>query len=136
MCREIMTHGRYNDWLKQAGSDLAWGRDSLEGGHYAQTCFIAQQVAEKSLKALAFYRGAELVRGHSALAIARELGINAELERAAMRLDQYYISTRYPDAQPAGAPYEYFTREQAEEALSFAAAFVDRVKQETAEAPT
>ena len=131
---EIMKQGRYRDWLKQAVSDLSWGAHSLEGGHYAQTCFIAQQVAEKSLKALAYYRGAELVRGYSALAITRELGINDELERAAMRLDQYYISTRYPDAQPAGAPCELFTREQAEEALGFARAFVQRVEDETAEA--
>lgn len=125
-----MRSSRHRDWLNQAKSDLAWGRDSLRCGHYAQTCFIAQQVAEKCLKALAFFRGAELVRGHSALAIARELGINGDLETAAMRLDQYYIATRYPDAQPAGAPFEYFTRDQAGEALAFAECFIDRVRRE------
>lgn len=125
-----MESGRYKDWLKQAMSDMAWGRDSLTGGHYAQTCFIAQQLAQKCLKAMAFYRGAEMVRGHSALAIARELAINGDLETAAMRLDQYYIATRYPDAQPAGAPFEYFTRDQAAEAIAFAALFIDRARNE------
>lgn len=126
-----MNPKRYRDWLRQAESDLAWGRDSLRAGHFAQTCFIAQQVAEKCLKSLAYFRGADLVRGHSVLVIARELDINGELERAAMRLDQYYISSRYPDAQPAGAPFEFFTPDQAREALDFARSFVNRVRKET-----
>ena len=40
------------------------------------------------------------------------------------RLDQYYITTRYPDAFSEGAPYEFFTEDQAKEALGFASAFI------------
>ncbi len=42
----------------------------------------------------------------------------------AKRLDLYYISARYPDAFPSGAPFEYFTRDQAEEAVQYAEALV------------
>lgn len=35
-------------------------------------------------------------------------------------LDLYYISGRYPDAFPAGAPFEMITRQQAERALTAA----------------
>lgn len=42
---------------------------------------------------------------------------NGELEKLAKELDLFYISGRYPDAFPAGAPFELFTSEQAEGAL-------------------
>jgi len=40
------------------------------------------------------------------------------MEKIAKELDLYYISGRYPDAFPAGAPFEMFTSEQAERALA------------------
>lgn len=115
---------RAQDWLAQAKNDLLWGKASLDSGFFSQTCFIAQQVAEKALKAIAYSRGAELVRGHSVLIVCRELNINGPLEEAAQRLDQYYIPTRYPDAQPAGAPFTFFTQKQAQEALDLAELFI------------
>lgn len=125
-----MKTSRAKDWLAQARNDLEWGKNSAEAGYHAQACFVAQQVGEKALKAVAYHRGAEFVRGHSVLAVCRELGLNGELETAARRLDQYYIPTRYPDAQPDGAPFEYFTAEQSREALGFARMFLDRADQE------
>jgi len=74
-----------------------------------------------------------LVRGHSVLMVCHELEINGELEEAAQRLDQYYIPTRYPDAQPFGAPFRFFTSAQASEALEFAAQFVKKVESDLAE---
>lgn len=130
-----MRSPRAGDWLRQAQDDQRWGGNSLRAGHFSQTCFIAQQVAEKSVKAMAFHRGAEAVRGHSILAIVRELGIDGELEEAAKRLDQYYIASRYPDAQPGGAPFELFTRGQAEEALRLSAAFLEAATREVADGP-
>lgn len=38
-------------------------------------------------------------------------------KKSPKELDLYCISGRYPDAFPAGAPFEMFTREQAERAL-------------------
>ena len=121
---------RAKDWLDQAKDDLRWGRASAASRFYSQSCFIAQQVAEQSLKALAYFRGAEFVRGHSVLLVCRELSINGTLEEAAQRLDQYYIPTRYPDAQPAGAPFRFFTAAQAEEALALAECFIAKADSE------
>lgn len=120
-----MGTNRAMDWFKQAEDDLCWAQDSFKAGHFAQTCFIAQQVGEKALKALALHRGYMQVKSHSILEIARALGVNGEIEQIAKRLDQYYISTRYPDAFPAGAPFEFYTEEQAAEAIAFAKRLVE-----------
>lgn len=116
---------RAEDWLRQAQDDLLWAQDTLEAGRFAQACFSAQQVAEKALKSIAFQRGHTEVRSHSILQIAKSLEFDGEIENMAKRLDQYYISARYPDAFPAGAPFEYFTQDQAEEAVQFAARVVE-----------
>ena len=111
---------RARDWYRQAENDFLWAKDTLANEKYAQVCFICQQVAEKSLKAVAHSRDFDMVKSHSVLEIARSLDINGEIENIAKRLDLYYISTRYPDAFPSGAPFEYYTKEQAEEAVVFA----------------
>lgn len=70
------------------------------------------------------------VKSHSIMEICKELGINGEIERRAKRLDLYYISARYPDAFPSGAPFEYFTQDQASEAAAFAEFIVSAVEHE------
>ncbi len=122
---------KFLSWLEQAAEDIKWGDDSLASGHYAQSCFIAQQIAEKSLKALGFFRGYDLLKSHSLVQIAKELKINGEIEKASRRLDLYYISTRYPDALPdAGVPSHYFGIEQAEEAMLMAKMIHEKCKHE------
>lgn len=115
-----MGQNRGFDWFRQAREDLLWAQDTLKAGRYAQACFAAQQVGEKAIKSFALKRGTAEVRSHSILEIARALKWDGEIEAIAKRLDQFYISSRYPDAFPTGAPFEYFTQEQAEEALRFA----------------
>lgn len=95
---------------------------------FAQTCFVCQQVGEKTLKALAYFRGADLVKSHSVKTIAKELGENGEIEFMGQKLDLYYIPTRYPDAFMEGAPFEYFEESQAKEAIEFAEKIIDLVK--------
>ncbi len=116
---------RAHDWFRQAQNDFLWAQDTLRSEKYAQVCFICQQVAEKSLKAVAYFKDFDLVKSHSVMEIARSLGINGEIENIAKRLDLYYISTRYPDAFPSGAPFEYYTKEQAEEAVGFASKIIE-----------
>lgn len=48
----------------------------------------------------------------------------SNLRDSACRLDQYYLSTRYPDALPEGIPYEAYTEGQAMEAVSMASEIV------------
>ncbi|MBU1564042.1 MAG: HEPN domain-containing protein [Proteobacteria bacterium] len=115
-----MSTGRYLDWHRQAENDLLWARHSFSGGFFSQACFISQQSAEKALKSFCFFKGFDIVKTHSLFQIVKALGENGELEKLAKELDLYYISGRYPDAFPAGAPFEMFTSEQAERALNSA----------------
>jgi HEPN domain-containing protein len=111
---------RHDDWQRQGINDLEWAKHSLGGGFYAQASFISQQAGEKLLKALCFKRGNDLVKTHSLMQIVTSLKINGELEKIARELDIFYIAGRYPDAFPAGAPFEMITREQAEKAVAAA----------------
>lgn len=119
MSEKMTTRKRAKDWLAQAKSDLDFIKSAFPAGHYSQICFLAQQSAEKAIKSIAFFQGYE-VKGHSIVKIAAALNYNGEIERAAKLLDLYYTTTRYPDALPAGAPCDFFTKEQAEEAIKLA----------------
>ena len=111
---------RHLDWLRQAENDLQCAEHSFQGGFFAQTCFIAQQASEKALKAYCFFKGFDIVRTHSLYQIIKSLGENGILEKHARELDLFYISARYPDAFPAGAPFEIITTEQAQRAIEAA----------------
>lgn len=119
-------------WLRQATNDLASARVLLREGFYAQACFTAQQVTEKALKGLAYAQGERAVLGHgNASLIDRLVEPFPELARhrdMAGRLDQYYVSSRYPNAVPGKAPFEVYTRDQAQEAVEGAAAIVRDVE--------
>lgn len=44
-------------WIKQANNDLEAARDLQKTGQYNLTCFLAQQAAEKAVKALQYSQG-------------------------------------------------------------------------------
>jgi len=123
-----MGSDRAIDWFRQAENDLLWAEDTLNAGRFAQACFVSQQTAEKALKALAYKRGYDLIRSHSLLEIARSLGLPEDIIIPCKKLDLYYISSRYPDAFPSGAPFEYFTSEQAQEAVGFAELILSNIR--------
>lgn len=108
-------------WLRQAQDDYRFGRAALAGRFHAQACFIAQQVAEKAAKAVHYSLSARPVLGHSVHALLRQLNARAQvtepLLEIAGQLDQYYVSTRYPDALPGVAPSDAFSAAQARAAL-------------------
>lgn len=95
---------------------------------YEWACFASHQAAEKALKALFIYHGRE-VWGHSVVQLLRLLEsiveVPPDLLDVGRRLDQFYIPTRYPNAHPTGAPFEFFTQSQSEEALHFAQQIVE-----------
>ncbi len=110
-------------WWKQAENDLGYAKLGLKEGYYAQACFQAHQVAEKALKAM--YYGVHKLRyvpGHSLskLAGGLDLDLNDEDFEQLNILDQYYIPTRYPNGLPDAAPFEVYTKRQAEEAVGAA----------------
>jgi len=58
-----------------------------------------------------------IVIGHSLIELARELTVEQDLLDELAVLDQYYITTRYPNGLPGALPYEVYTRKQAETAV-------------------
>lgn len=111
-------------WLGQARDDLRFAVVGLREGFYAQTCFISQQAAEKGLKALRYARGDRRVLGHSLVRLLQSLRDEIpnpdELRSAAAELDLHYVPARYPNGLPDLAPYQTYTKEQAERALEHA----------------
>jgi HEPN domain-containing protein len=118
-------------WLDQAREDLKWARRLAEEGAYYLACFLAQQVAEKALKAFLYAQGEEIVLGHSVAVLGERAGRYAPLleqKRASWSvLDGYYVPTRYPNGLPDGIPAGVYNRKAALEAVELAADVVDTV---------
>ena len=115
-------------WLRQAENDLEFARLALSGGFFSQACFVAHQVAEKALKALAYFRSDRYVTGHSISDLVDSLeSTYSDLTRyakPARELDKYYVPTRYPDALPGGVPFESYDSDDAETAVGWAVEIV------------
>ncbi len=92
------------DWLFFAQEDLRVAEIIFSAEIYHQVCFHAQQCCEKALKACLAHQGVEPPRLHqlSVLLSLLELDVNIELAADIVRLDRFYIPTRYPDA-PVGS---------------------------------
>ena len=111
-------------WLRQAADDYRFGRLALRNQFHAQACFIAQQAAEKAVKAVAYHLGMRPVVGHSIHALLKRLNARGRVTEKLLvlggELDQYYIATRYPDALPGITPSDAFSEAQARIALQAA----------------
>jgi len=118
-------------WLDQAREDLIWARRLAEEGGYHVACFLAQQVAEKALKAFLYRQGEQIVLGHSVGTLCAKAG---EYERELMEkggtwaiLDGFYIPTRYPNGLPDGIPAHVYNAKAAREAVDLAGDVVETV---------
>jgi len=122
-------------WLLQALQDLDDAKFNLSGKKNNIACFLAQQSAEKVLKAFLIFKGAEEVWGHSVGELCKdaqnfdgELGKIQDISRS---LDKYYIPTRYPNALPGGIPSEVFDEGDAQKAISMADKIINFIKTKT-----
>lgn len=111
-------------WLEQATVDLRWLQHLREEGAHYLVCFLAQQVAEKSLKAFLYAQGEELVVGHSVRRLCERAAeydsrFRDHLEDWAI-LDTYYIPTRYPNGLPDDIPSRVYNRQAAASAAALA----------------
>ncbi len=115
-------------WRRQAANDLAFARVALRERFHAQACFIAQQAAEKAVKAIAYGLGERTVLGHSLVTLISRYSDRApeleELRELGGVLDQYYVPTRYPNGLAGGVPFEAFGESQAAAAVDAAERFV------------
>jgi len=119
---------RSGDWLRQADRDLRHAKNAVDDTDFEWACFAAEQAAEKAVKAVYEHLRGE-GWGHTVSKLLRELpaelGIPVELGEAALRLDKLYIATRYPSGFESGAPGDFYTRREAEEAIVDAAAIIE-----------
>ncbi|MBN1992366.1 MAG: HEPN domain-containing protein [Anaerolineae bacterium] len=121
-----------NRWLEQAQADLKWTQHlNIEGAYYL-VCFLAQQTAEKALKAFLYAQGEELVVGHSVRQLCQRVAKYEErfqqhLDDWAI-LDSYYIPTRYPNGLPGDIPAHVYNKTAAATALVLAEAVVAQVE--------
>lgn len=111
---------RHEDWLWQAQRDIEHARASLDDEFYEWACFAAQQGAEKALKAVFQSRGAD-AWGHLLVDLLQALAANVqvppELIGFGKELDKHYISPRYPNSLPHGAPGQVYTKDEAKRAI-------------------
>jgi amidophosphoribosyltransferase len=109
--------------MRQAKRDLEMAHKARESGFYEWACFIAQQAAEKAVKAV-YQRLGGSAMGHGIGSFLRGLEdrvpVRADIMKAAKKLDSYYILFRYPNGMDQGAPTDFFDQEDADVAVSSA----------------
>jgi HEPN domain-containing protein len=120
---------RYADWFRQAEADLRHARNSLDDGDFEWSCFAAQQAAEKALKAVFQKLGMD-AWGHTVTALIGNLPDavaqpSETLVNYARTLDKHYIPTRYPNGFASGAPTDFYTKEEAQNAIRNAEAILE-----------
>jgi HEPN domain-containing protein len=113
---------RSADWLAQAKRDLEHARKDVADAYYEHACFGAQQAAEKAAKSV-YQRAHADAWGHVVSKLLRDVGdvlgtpAPKALVNDARILDQYHVATRYPNGFDSGAPMDFYTHEQAEDAV-------------------
>ncbi|MHA1636774.1 MAG: HEPN domain-containing protein [Candidatus Thorarchaeota archaeon] len=98
-------------WLTQAEDELNDAKFLFENKRYYLVLYLCQQAAEKALKAFLIAKGETHLITHSVrdlLEFAIEIDKSLDVLKAAKRLDDYYIPTRYPNGLPGGIPSRYF----------------------------
>ena len=119
-------------WLRQAESDFAFLEVSRQARKYDTCCFLAQQTAEKALKAYLFHRGEELIFTHSIfrlceMAAKYDPGLGYLREQVKL-LDLYYVEARYPNALEDVIPAEFYSNRDAEQAVEMARLVVEAAR--------
>ena len=120
---------RYTDWFRQAEADLRHARNALEDGDYEWSCFATHQAAEKALKAVFLKQGMD-AWGHTLTVLIGNLPKSIESPSGALVdfariLDKYYIPTRYPIGFDSGAPTDFYTAIEAQNAVHQAEAILE-----------
>ncbi len=106
----------FKRWQKHARSTLSSAYIDKSSGFYNWACFKAQQSAEYSAKAFLSGIGFDSF-GQSVSMLLKKGGFSEDSIKLAKKIDKYYIPTRYTDAWSEGLPEDYYTIEEAEDAL-------------------
>ena len=112
-------------WIREAEYTFHQAERTFKDDAYNLACFLAEQTSQKALKAVLYLDGARFITTHSIKELIKEISKKhselAEFSDKGALLDQYCLSSRYPDAVPEPAiPSEIFIKKQAEEAVDIA----------------
>jgi HEPN domain-containing protein len=122
-----------NRWWRQAQADLAFLPVARQAGRYDTCCFLAQQTAEKTLKAYLFQQGEELIFTHSIFKLcdlaAQYVADFSQLKQRVKLLDFYYVEARYPNALEDVIPAEFYSDHDAQQAIAMVEAVMALVRQ-------
>ena len=126
----MLDEDEFKRWFNMALGTARSAEGDLERGDYNWACFKAHQSAEFAVKAL--LRGVGLgAYGHSvsALLAASPAELKAlDVVQQAKTLDKYYVPTRYPNAWAEGSPADYYTKEDASQAIKYAKSIIGWVE--------
>jgi HEPN domain-containing protein len=130
---QLPAHEEARRWLAEALADLDTARYLADGRRYNTACFIAQQAAEKAVKAFLYGQGVEDPWGHSVDALIED-AVTFDASLTSIRddgpvLDKYYIPTRYPNGLPGGIPSRAYTADDARQAMTAADRIIAAVRQ-------
>jgi len=121
-------------WLQTAREDFQAAQTLEKERLFSHACYMAQQCAEKAVKALWFYNDAD-PWGHSIQKLIMQFpkqnfipDSETWLENGAL-LDKYYIPTRYPNGLPDLTPGQSYTAKDARQAIKKAAFFLESIQE-------
>jgi len=107
---ENMDQKKYELWFSEAENDLEIGTILFNAKKYNAAIFHFVQAAEKSVKALLYFKE---IRpwGHLLVDLLKsceqiQISVDKDLIIIAQKLEIHYISSRYPDALPDLSPKE------------------------------
>jgi HEPN domain-containing protein len=120
-----------NRWWRQALSDFAFLPKIQAMGKYDTCCFLAQQTAEKALKAYLFFQGEELIFTYSIFKLCEMASKYDEqfldLRENVKQLDFYYVEARYLNAIEDVIPADFYNEKDAVSAIQMTEAVIKLV---------
>ncbi|MCH8206926.1 MAG: HEPN domain-containing protein [Chloroflexi bacterium] len=109
--------------MAQAERDLEVAQRNAAEGYFEWSCFASHQAAEKAIKAVYQHLGGD-ARGHDLdgllSGLADRVQIPEDLPAKVSELGKHYIAPRYPNAHAGGAPFQHYTRDEAQRAVEHA----------------
>ncbi|MBI4449300.1 HEPN domain-containing protein [Candidatus Woesearchaeota archaeon] len=106
-------------WMDQAKVDLKSAAHASKAKDYYVASFLAQQSAEKALKAVLIEKGMGLVKIHNLVVLAKQTGMPDTILEKCDILSAVYTETRYPDIS-GKIPSKKFTQSMAKADMSIA----------------
>jgi HEPN domain-containing protein len=127
----------HEKWIDFALRDLDGAEILFEKDRYHLACYLAQQTAEKALKAFLAGHSKKVPHIHELDELHKRcLALDSSFQsiiQHCLDLNIFYNPVRYPEAEPGILPEGFPTREQTESALSKAKEVLNFVQQRLAD---